>query len=383
RMEERARAGRNQPPDDHVLLQTPELVLQTAHRRLGQHTGRLLEGSRRDERFGRQRRLRDAQQHRLEASRNLALLLDALVDVARPGAVELLAAQQRGVARMRDLNLAQHLTDDHLDALPIYLHALQAINVLNLAHQVVGQGLYALQAQDVVRVRLAVRNHLAALDLRAFENVQMAPLRNELLVLLAMFIGDDQAALALGLLAEAHRAGVLGQDGGILRLARLEQVGHTGQAAGDVARLEGLLRNTRDDIAYRNLGAVFETDDRARRQRVHCRDVGVCEGHFLTLGVHQAHDRPQILAAAAALFRIHHHRARQAGHLVHLALYGQAVDEVLELDEARHFRDDRMGVRIPGSHDLARLDRIAVSDRDHVALRHLVALPLTAELVHD
>ena len=64
----------------------------------------------------------------------------------------------------------------------------------------------------------------------------------------------------------------------------------------------------------------------------------------------------------AALLRIHHDRARQAGDLVDLALHRDAVDEVLELDEARHFGDDRVGVRIPGRDDLARLDRVAVVD---------------------
>jgi hypothetical protein len=63
-----------------------------------------------------------------------------------------------------------------------------------------------------VRVRLAVGDHLAPLDLLALEDVQVAPLRDQLLVLLALLVGDDEAALALGLLAEADGAAVLGED---------------------------------------------------------------------------------------------------------------------------------------------------------------------------
>jgi len=37
--------------------------------------------------------------------------------------------------RLRDLDLAQHLANDHLDVLVVDLHALQAVDVLDLAHE--------------------------------------------------------------------------------------------------------------------------------------------------------------------------------------------------------------------------------------------------------
>ena len=85
-----------------------------------------------------------------------------------------------------DLDLAQHLANDHLDVLVVDLHALQAVDVLDLADQVVRQRLDALQAQDVVRVRLAVGDDLAPLHVLAFEHDEVAPLRDQLLVLLAV-----------------------------------------------------------------------------------------------------------------------------------------------------------------------------------------------------
>ena len=86
---------------------------------------------------------------------------------------------------MDDLDLAQHLADDHLDVLVVDLHALQAVDVLDLAHQVVGQRRDAQQTQDVVRVRLAVGDDFARLDALALEHVDGAPLRDQQLVLLA------------------------------------------------------------------------------------------------------------------------------------------------------------------------------------------------------
>ena len=49
--------------------------------------------------------------------------------------------------------------------------------------------------------------------------------------------------------------------------------------------------------------------------------------------------------------------------------------------KTRHFGDDRVSVRIPGRHDLAGFDGIAIADRDHGAVRNLVALTLATELV--
>src|SRR5882672_10740198 len=284
RMSGKTGARRNQPTDDDVFLQAAQVVLEAAHRGFGQHARGLLEGSRRDERLGGQRSLRDAEQHGLQARRLLATARGPIVDRHRPRAIELFAAQQRGITDAQDLGLAQHLADDHLDVLVIDLHALQPVNVLDLAHQVVGERLDALQAQDVVRIGLTIGDDLAALDLLALEHVELPPFRNQLFVLLAMLIRDHEAPLALGLLAEADRTGLLRQNRRILGLARLEQVRHAGQTAGDVAGLGRFLRDARDDVADRDLGAVRQVHQGTRGQVVDRRNDGVGEGDFLALG---------------------------------------------------------------------------------------------------
>mgnify|MGYP003694524461 CR=1 FL=1 len=55
-----------------------------------------------------------------------------------------------------DLDLLQHLPDDHLDMLVVDRHALQPVDLLDLVDEVVGQLLDALDRQDVVRRRIAV-----------------------------------------------------------------------------------------------------------------------------------------------------------------------------------------------------------------------------------
>src|SRR5881392_3685639 len=68
-----ARAGRDEPADDDVLLQTAQVVGLAGDGGLGEHARRLLERRRRDEAVRRERRLRDAEEHGLGGGRPLAL----------------------------------------------------------------------------------------------------------------------------------------------------------------------------------------------------------------------------------------------------------------------------------------------------------------------
>ena len=74
---------------------------------------------------------------------------------------------------------------------------------------------------------------------------------------------------------------------------------------------------------------------------------------------------------------------RQAGDFVHFFVHGDAFLQVLELNRAADFGQDREGVRIPLDQDLAELDRLAVFDLQLGAVDHRVALLFAALLVHD
>ena len=77
---------------------------------------------------------------------------------------------------------------------------------------------------------------------------------------------DDDAALVLVVLAEPHRAGDLGDDRRVLRLARLEQLRHPRQTAGDVAGLGAFGRDTREHVAGLHLRAGLDREDRVDRE---------------------------------------------------------------------------------------------------------------------
>src|SRR2546426_708109 len=145
-------ARRDQPPDDDVLLETAQLVRLARDGRLGEHARGLLERRGRDEAVGRQRGLRDAEQHGLRRGGALALRDDPLVLLLEPELVHELAHDELRVADLLDPDASEHLADDDLDVLVVDRDALEAVDLLHLVHEVALQLAVAEHGQVVVRV---------------------------------------------------------------------------------------------------------------------------------------------------------------------------------------------------------------------------------------
>ena len=103
------------------------------------------------------------------------------VDLVEFDLVDLLAGQQLGFAGVVDLDLLQHLANDHLDVLVVDLHTLQPVDLLDLVDKIGGQLLHALDRQDVVRRRIAVEDVVALFDEVAFLHVDVLALRDQVL----------------------------------------------------------------------------------------------------------------------------------------------------------------------------------------------------------
>ena len=85
------------------------------------------------------------------------------------------------VTRIGDLDLLQHLANDHLDVLVVDQHALEPVDLLDLVDEVLCEFLDALDRQDVVRCRVAVEDVLAPLDGVAFLQMERLALRDQVL----------------------------------------------------------------------------------------------------------------------------------------------------------------------------------------------------------
>ena len=167
--------------------------------------------------------------------RDLLALGQFLVHGIELEAIHDRAGQEGRVAEALHADLPQHLRDDDLDVLIVDLHALAAVDVLDLAGQIVLHGLFARDAEDVVGHERPIDEGLAGADEGAGVDAEVLAVRDEVFALDAAFAADDDRPLAAALLAQQlHDAVDLGDDCRVLGLAGLEDLRHAGQAAGDV-----------------------------------------------------------------------------------------------------------------------------------------------------
>src|SRR5699024_5613100 len=157
------------------------------------------------------------------------------------------AGQELRRARFDDRDAAQHLPHDDLDVLVVDRHALRAVDLLHLVDQVHLDVARTHDAQHLVRVCSALEQLLAHLDvvpvgqhaliLLALGTVLRQTLTLGQLVvdhLVAAVVGRDGDGVEAVVVLDAHAARLLGDRRLALGHARLEQLLHARQTAGDV-----------------------------------------------------------------------------------------------------------------------------------------------------
>ena len=116
-----------------------------------------------------------------------------------------------------------------------------------------------------MRVDGAVGEDLALLHLVASGDDDVLTMRDEVLFFATDGVGDDETLLATDGRLKADRAVDLGDLGGVLRRAGLEELGDARQTSGDVLRLGGLAGDLGDDGAAADLVAFVHFDASAGR----------------------------------------------------------------------------------------------------------------------
>ena len=269
-----------------------------------------------------------------------------------------------------DLHPAHHLPGDDLDVLVVDVDALQAVDLLDLVHQVPLQLLLAPHAQDVVGVDGAVHERLAGLHPLPFLDVDVGAAGKLVLAGSIVVAGDEDLAVLLGDVAVLHHAVDLGDDRGLLRPARLEQLHHARQTARDVLGLGGLARDLGQHVARGDLVAVLD------------HEVGPEGSRYLRSILPFS----SLISMRGCFFSSGDSMMTEGGHpgvLVHLLVEGLPLDDVLEGDLALVLGEDRERVGVPLHEELALLDLLAVLDLQLGAVDDGVALALAALLVLD
>ena len=230
-----AGAGRDELTDDDVLLEPHELVALAVQGSLGQHSGGLLEGRRREPRLGRQRRLSDAHQFRTSRGRLTALGENPTVLRLELDPLGEVAGQQTGVTGLDDRHATEHLAHDDLDVLGVDVHALADVDLLHLVDQVLLHGTGAEDPQNLLRVHRAQRELLADLDVVAVGDQQGHALGDGVGHRLRTIVRSHRDPSLLVVLLDLDPTRELGDRREAGRSTGLEELLHTRQTVRDVA----------------------------------------------------------------------------------------------------------------------------------------------------
>src|SRR6476619_2466472 len=359
----RTGSRRDQAADNDVLLEAFERVHLAVDRGFGEYARGLLERRCRDERARLQRGLGDAEQNRMADGRLLTVVLRARIELIKLDPVDLLALDQVGLAGIVDLDLLQHLANDHLDVLVVDGDTLQPIDVLDLVDEIGGQFLDALDRQDIVGSGISLDDRITLFDDIAVLQVEVLALRDQVLPRLLALVRrlDDDATLVLVVASEADGARGFGDDRRLLRPTRLEQLRHPRQTAGDVAGLGALGRDTRDNVTRLHVRPWIDRDDGIHGELV-ARLSAAGELQDLA-GLVLDHDRgPQVHPARGT--PVGDHALGNAGRFVERLRHRLAFHQIFEPDRAIDFGEDRPGIGIPFRDALPALDLVALVDQD-------------------
>ena len=161
--------------------------------------------------------------------------------------------EELGVPDLLDLDPAEHHPDDRLDVLVVDGDALEPVDGLDLLEEVLGQLLLAEDAEDVVGVDRPVHEGVAGPDPLAVGDAEVGALGDEVLLLPAPLVADDDLAVAADEAADLDGAVDLGDDGRELGPPGLEELLGPGQAARDVLGAGRLAGDLGQDVAGEDL----------------------------------------------------------------------------------------------------------------------------------
>ena len=171
--------------------------------------------------------------------------------------------------------------------------------------------------------------------------------RYEVLALVARLRGDDDLAVAALHLAHGDLTIDLGNNGGVRRVASLEQLGDTGQTGGDVTTLGGCTRNLDKRLTGADGLSILDHD-----VATHGEVIG---SYLLALGVEDIAG-----GHLGLVLRLSDDFLSKTGSLVGLGTEGDALDDVVELQRTGILGHDDSIEGVPLSNLVALRNDIAV-----------------------
>ena len=134
--------------------------------------------------------------------------------------------QEIGIPCVGDFHLSQHACDDDFNVFIVDFHPLRAVDLLDFMEQVLLNGFFAADTQDVVRNQWAFDECLSCLDDIGCVNQEAFSWWNQMFHLFAAFAANDDGAFStLAVLRDFYGTVEFGDDRRILWLASFEDFG--------------------------------------------------------------------------------------------------------------------------------------------------------------
>ena len=176
----------------------------------------------------------------------------------------------------------------------------------------------------------------------AFLGGDVLALGNEVFLGVSGLGGDHQLAFALGFSGEGDDPVDFGDDGLLLGLSDLEELGHARQTADDVLGLGAFAGLSGDDVARLDLVPVLDHENGSHGQGEDGLALG--SGPHLGLALIVRDGDGGLVVGGPVL---HDGEGGPLGDLVGLLLKGLALQDVGELDLSGHIRDERLVEGVP------------------------------------
>ena len=228
--------------------------------------------------------------------------------------------------------------------LVVDFHTLQAVNLLNLVHDIFLNLHRPLDSQNVRRRNRAFRQRSTGFHIVVFLRQNLLGSRNQIRLHIAhLRSNQDFAVTALQLLAKAYDTIDFSHDGRIGRVPGFEQLSNTRKTSRDIARFAERTRNLHQNVSSLDLSSIFQLHVSTYRNIVNLQYFPIRRNNIDrgVLRLLTGFDDDAILVT---------------GLFVRFHTVCHVFDQVLERNLTGHFRNNHGIVRIPIGNQRTSLD---------------------------
>ena len=182
--------------------------------------------------------------------------------------VDNLLFQESSIARIENLNLTHHLTNNHLEVLIVNLHTLHTVHILNFVHDIFLYSRRTFDGQDIGRSNGSIGKRSSGTHVIVLLYQYLFGKRNQIFLRLTRLGNHRDFTITTFHFPEDHLTVDFRNDSRIRRVTCFEQLGYTRKTTGNVTGFTDRTRYLNEYISRFNPIAVFNHQVSSHRQSI-------------------------------------------------------------------------------------------------------------------